>query len=103
MKLSCRKMPQWLSREALRHLQTGQRCALSRAHEGGTRMKRASWLWKVGAAVILIAGGMGVGYCADGATLIGNHPVQTATLVSRGNADVNQPLAMTVRFALRNT
>jgi hypothetical protein len=103
MTLSCRKMPQWFHARLFDTFRPGSDARYRGRMKGGTRMKRALWLWKVVAAVILVAGGMGVGYGADGAILSGNHPMQTATLVSRGNADVNQPLAMTVRFALRNT
>ncbi|HVN28583.1 MAG TPA: protease pro-enzyme activation domain-containing protein, partial [Candidatus Binataceae bacterium] len=42
------------------------------------------------------------GYADDGVALTGNHPAQAETFSSMGNAPLDAPLHMQVRFAIRN-
>ncbi|HVN30050.1 MAG TPA: protease pro-enzyme activation domain-containing protein [Candidatus Binataceae bacterium] len=66
-------------------------------------MKRPTILWKVVSAIALVAVSVAAGYGAEPMTPVGSRPLAAARLASRGNADPNQPLAMRVHFALRNT
>lgn len=59
-------------------------------------------------AVRAVAAGIFLGLCFSGAqaenkiTIAGNHPLDAETLTSTGNANPGQPLAMQIRFAVRN-
>jgi pseudomonalisin len=55
------------------------------------------------AAMALVSINLADGRGADQLFLAGNHPEGAKTLPSVGNADLNQPLAMEVHFALRNS
>jgi subtilase family serine protease len=45
----------------------------------------------------------GISYAADGSPLVGNHPGEAVTYRALGDLEANTPLAMEIRFALRNT
>ena len=66
-------------------------------------MRRNAIVVFVVAAAALLSINVAVGGGADHAILSGNHPVAAETLRSLGNADLNQPLTMEIRFAVRSS
>lgn len=66
-------------------------------------MKRTMLLPALVAAALLVSMNPGAVRGANAAILAGNHPTAVETQAAIGNADLNQPLTMDVRFNLRNT